>query len=85
MEKQTSAKSLAAKLFIRPKYNVLLINAPRGYQSLLRPLPEGSRIVSKSTKPVEMIQLFASTKSEMSKHFAAAKPLLKDGGLLWAT
>ncbi len=78
-------KTVAQKLFVRDKYTVLLVNPPPGYKDALGPLPAGAKVVTKSTAPVDLIQVFARNKAEMTKLLAGAKPLLKDGGLLWAT
>jgi hypothetical protein len=78
-------KSVAQKLFIRENYTVLLVNAPAGYRKALGELPDGVKVVSKSTTPVDFIQMFAATRAEMTELFRKAKPLLKDDGLLWAT
>jgi hypothetical protein len=78
-------KSIAQKLFIRENDTVLLVNAPKGYQQLLGKLPTGAKVVVKSAKPVELIQIFATTKAAMTDLFRKTKPLLKDGGRLWAT
>ena len=80
-----SDKSVAQKLYIRENYTVLLLNAPKGYRQVLGELPHGARIVTKASKPVDFIQLFAATKADMMKVFLQAKPLLKEDGLLWAT
>jgi len=78
-------KSVAQKLFIRENYTVLLVNAPAGYRKALGELPDGVKVVSKSTSPIDFIQIFAATKAEMTKLFRKVKPLLKEDGLLWAT
>jgi hypothetical protein len=78
-------KTLAQKLFIRENDTVLLVNPPEGYLDLLGQLPEGAKIVSKATQPVEFIQVFAAKKSEMTETLRKVKPLLKEQGLLWAT
>jgi hypothetical protein len=80
-----SNKTVAQKLFIRENYIVLLVNAPKGYKDSIGALPKGARIVSKSTKPVDLIQVFATTKAEMTELLRKAKPLLKEDGLMWAT
>jgi hypothetical protein len=79
------AKPLVQKLFIRENYTVLLLNAPGGYAESLADLPSGAQVVTKATKQVDVIQIFAATKEEMTKLFRRAKPLLKPDGLLWAT
>ncbi len=78
-------KSVAQKLFIREHYTVLLVNAPKGYREVLGDLPDGAKVVSKASAPVDFIQIFAAKKAEMTELFRKVKPLLKDDGLLWAT
>jgi len=80
-----SSKTVAQKLFIRENFTVLLVNAPNGYKDSLGALPAGARVVSRSAKPVDLIQVFAATKAEMSELLRKARPLLKVEGLLWAT
>jgi hypothetical protein len=80
-----AGKSVAQKLFIRPNYTVLLVNAPTGYKDTLGGLPKGAKVVTKSSQPVEFIQVFAATKAEMTKLVRNVKPLLKEDGLLWLT
>jgi hypothetical protein len=80
-----SSKTLAQKLFIRENFTVLLVNAPKGYQDTLGALPAGARVLNKSTKPVDLIQVFARNRNEMSDLLSKVKPLLKKEGLLWAT
>jgi hypothetical protein len=80
-----SGKTVAQKLFIREGYTVLLLNAPRGYAGVLGELPKGAKTVTKATRPVELIQVFATKKAEMLQLLRKAKPLLEPEGLLWAT
>jgi len=78
-------KSVAQKLFIRDNYTILLLGAPKGFKELLGKLPAGAKVVTKATKPVDLVQVFAAKKAEMLDLLRKAKPLLKEGGLLWAT
>ncbi len=80
-----AGKTVAQKLFIRENFIVLLVNAPKGYKDALGELPAGARAITKSDKPVDLIQVFAKNKAEMSELLAKAKLLLKEQGLLWAT
>jgi hypothetical protein len=80
-----SEKSVAEKLLMREGYAVLLVNAPNGYKATLGKLPKGAKIVTESSQPVDLIQIFAATKAGMSELFVKVKPLLKEEGLLWAT
>jgi hypothetical protein len=78
-------KSVAQKLLIREDYTVLLVNPPKGYKATLGNLPKGAKVVAKSSRAVDLIQIFAATKAEMTELFLKVKPLLKEEGLLWAT
>ena len=60
-------KSVAQKLFIRPNYTVLFVNAPKDYRDALGALPKGAKVVTKSSRPVDFIQIFAATKAEMTR------------------
>jgi hypothetical protein len=80
-----SEKSVAQKLLVREDYIVLLVNSPKGYNDTLGKLPRGAKVVTRSTKPVDLIQMFAATKAEMTELFVKVKSLLKENGLLWAT
>jgi hypothetical protein len=80
-----SEKSVAQKLLIREDYTVLLVNVPKGYRDTLGKLPNGAKVVTESSKPVDFIQIFAATKAEMTELFRKVKSLLKEEGLLWAT
>jgi hypothetical protein len=80
-----SDKTVAEKLFIREKYTVLLVNAPKGYKGILGALPSGAKIVARSPGQVDLIQVFAATKAEMIESLGKVKPLLKETGILWAT
>jgi hypothetical protein len=57
-----SETPLAQKLGIRPGMNILTIDAPKDYASILGPLPSGVSIVTKA-KPgaSEIVHLFAPT------------------------
>jgi hypothetical protein len=80
-----AGKSVAQKLFIREGYTVLLLGAPPGYAEMLGKLPAGVKVVTSTRTPVELIQVFAATKADMLEMLRRARPLLKPGGLLWAT
>ncbi len=80
-----SDKSISQKLLIKPGYKVLLINSPAGYQSSLGELPSKAVISTQSSEPVDLVQVFVSSKAELEAHLNQIKPLLKPGGLLWVT
>jgi hypothetical protein len=77
-------KSVAQKLFIRENCTVLLFNGPRGIRAALGALPAGAKLVTRSTKPVDLALIFSAKKAEMIALLRKAKPQLKEHGLMWA-
>jgi hypothetical protein len=67
------------------KHLATTVCTPKGYKDTLGKLPKGAKVVSKSSTPVDFIQIFAATKAEMTELFRKVKPVLKEEGLLWAT
>ncbi len=80
-----SDKSISQKLLIKPGYKVLLINAPDGYQSSLGEIPSRAAILNQSNDPVDLIQVFISSKAELEARLGKTKLLLNPNGLLWVT
>jgi hypothetical protein len=80
-----SQKPVAQKLLIRPGYQVLLLNDPTNYRSILEPLPANVQVLTGSSKPVDLIQVFVTSKRELEDRLAKLKGLLKPKGLLWVT
>jgi predicted CoA-binding protein len=78
-----SDKTVAEKLLIKAGYRVLLVNAPDGYENILKALPQGVKILEKLSKNIDLIQLFVNTLAELEAELIAIKPLLKPDGILW--
>jgi hypothetical protein len=81
----SSTKPIAEKLFIRENYTVLLVNEPEGYKVKMGKLPRNVSLVTKSSGPVDLIQVFVSSKSELESQLRELKLLLRPQGLLWVT
>lgn len=78
-------KTVAQKLLVKPGYKVLLVNAPRNYQQLLGPLPEGVTLLKPSAHAADLVQLFAADRRELEAHLGKLKQALAPNGLLWVT
>jgi hypothetical protein len=79
-----STKALGEKLQIKENYTVLLVNAPTGYEAKLGKLPSNVRIIeSNPVEPVDVVQVFVSTKKEMEVQLKRLKAFVKPKGLLW--
>ncbi len=80
-----SQKSVPQKLLIKSGYQVLLLNAPATYRSQFDPLPADVQILQEATTPVDLIQIFITSKQELENHLGKLKGLLRPKGLLWVT
>src|SRR5262245_3649043 len=74
---------LVKKLGIKPKYTILILNAPDGYN--LVDLPEGATLKTKADGTFDLVQLFAKNKAELDANVQEAIRAMKPGGLLWIT
>jgi hypothetical protein len=80
-----SDKSIAQKLFIKPGNKFLLVKPPGGYLAQMGQLPEGSNILSDSSSPVEVIQVFVTNRLELEAQLPRLKKLLAPKGMMWVT
>ena len=80
-----SDKTIAERLFIKAHYKILLVNAPANYKSMLGKLPPDVTVLGQSSGPVDLIQVFLTSKEELQMQLKSLKPLLKPNGLLWVT
>ena len=78
-------KSIADRLLIKPGYEVLVINAPQDYSTLLGPLPPDVKISKQPSAPADLIQIFLTSKKELEEDLVRLKAVLKPKGLLWIT
>jgi hypothetical protein len=76
-----SATPLAAKLGIRAGSRVLVLAAPQGFS--LDPLPERVRRLSRTRPPLDVVLLFVTRRSELSRRFASLARGLDPAGRLW--
>lgn len=80
-----SEKTIVQKLFIKSNTKVLLINPPEGYLTRIGNLPEAVTILSSSSHPVDVIQVFVNNRAELEAQLPHLKGLLTPKGILWVT
>ena len=78
-------KSIAQKILIKENYRVLLINAPGDYEATLGNLPQNANLLTKSAAPVDLVQVFVTSKKELGEQLPKMKTVLKPNGLLWVS
>lgn len=78
-----SGTPLAKKLGVKAGFSVWTAGAPDGFGDLLDPLPEGAAVTTKDRPEVDMAIVFATTRSEMKRHFDTAMRRIGPGGAVW--
>jgi len=81
-----SGTPLAQKLGIKPGMNVLAINAPEDYASLIGPLPDDASILAKAEPgEAELVHLFVRSLKELDDLLPDARKAMALDGALWVS
>jgi hypothetical protein len=78
-----SGTPLATKLGIKPGSRVFVSNAPKEYRLLVRPLPEGTRIVSVLDESVDLIHAFRTKTQELDRFLQATVKEMRSDAAIW--
>ena len=78
-------KTVAQKLMIKDNYSVRFINEPPDYRITLGQLQDTVTVLAEPSEPVNLIQIFVTSRRELEAQLEDLKPALKTGGLLWVT
>ncbi len=78
-------KSVAQRLFNRKNAQILLVNEPPRYREKIGALPEDATVIYELAGPVDFIQFFITTQSELEAQLSLLKSALKPDGILWVT
>ena len=62
-----SGVPLTRKLGLKPAYTVALIDAPRGFEETLRPLPKGLALVRGASDPCDVALWFVTSHAELER------------------
>jgi hypothetical protein len=74
---------VARKLGLNPGMRALIIAPPPGYLKLLRPLPEGLTVSSKTGAAYPFVQVFATRLSDISKFAKKLRRYAAPNALIW--
>ncbi len=80
-----SVSKLAQKLRLPPGERALLLNAPKGYATLLDPLPPGTVLSTRGRGPFTFVHLFARDIAELERLAPRALAALQYDGVLWVS
>ena len=78
-----SGTPLTKKLGIKEGSHVLLVNAPKDFESELGKLPSDARFVNRANKAVDLILLFAKSQTALNDEFAKMAAKIAPDGTLW--
>jgi len=78
-----SGKPLIRKLGVKPGHRLILRGAPNGFETELRPLPEGVALGGHGARTADCVLLFSTSSAHLEKAFRQAVPLLPPAGMLW--
>jgi hypothetical protein len=79
--KDYSGTPLPKKLGVAVGSRVLVAGAPEGFT--ISPLPTGVELVGRARPPLDVVLLFVTTRSQLSRRFAAPARALAPAGRLW--
>jgi len=80
-----SGTPLAKKLGIKEGAEVLTINAPDDYASLVAPLPAGVRLSDEVRTGVDLIHLFTNDRDELFSTLSECVRTIKQDGAIWVS
>lgn len=78
-----SGKPLSAKLGVKSGDTLAAIDAPPDYRLLLKPLPEGARIIEGPDPSARILHLFARDRADLEAKAATAFGRRPEGGMVW--
>jgi DUF3052 family protein len=80
-----SGTPLAKKLGIKEQTTVVAVGAPKGYRRLLEPLPAAVRFASKLDKTTDIVHVFSTDKSELSRELVSYRKKLAPDAAIWVS
>ena len=80
-----SGTPLAQKLGIKEQTSVAVVDAPKGYRRLLEPLPAAVRFSSKIDKTTDIVHVFSTEKSELSRELVNYRKTLGPSAAVWVS
>lgn len=78
-----SGTPLPKKLGLKEGSRIALINAPKDFARELGELPHNAEIVSRATKPLEIVLLFVLAERALLRDFDKLAKKLASNGMIW--
>lgn len=78
-----SGTPLAKKLGIKEGTRYALINAPKGFEKELAPMPLRTTLVARVTKDLDLILFFCKAETILRKQLPRLSQSIKPNGMIW--
>ena len=78
-----SGTPLPRKLGIKEGHDVVFVAAPDGFRETLGELPEGVRVKSRATGPLDVIVLFVTLRAELERRFERLRAAMDPAAGFW--
>lgn len=79
-----SGTPLVKKLGIKEGFNILIVHAPKDFDTQLD-VPEGVTVSVKARKPYDFVLFFTKSQHELEKEFSRYSANLTPAGMLWVS
>jgi hypothetical protein len=80
-----SGTPLAKKLGIKEGARVVTVDAPKGYRTLLEPLPAAVQFSTKVDKTTDIVHVFSTKKLELASALASYRKKLAASAAVWVS
>ena len=78
-----SGTPLPGKLGIKEQSRIAFVNAPKDFAHYLGALPSSAQVVTRLTKPLDIILLFVTEERVLAREFAKLATKLATNGMIW--
>jgi hypothetical protein len=79
-----SGTPLPRKLGLKPGMRAAWLGAPAQFADLLGPLPDGVRLKTRATGPLDVVVLFVTRRAELTRRLPALGDAVAPAGAVWA-
>jgi len=79
-----SGTPLPRKLGLKPEMQVAWLAAPAHFGELIGPLPDGVRLKTRATGPLDLVVLFVTRRAELARRLPGLRAAVAPDGMVWA-
>ena len=80
-----SGTPLARKLGLKAGNSLVLVGAPKDYEALIAPAPEGVRIGGRVASTTDVVHVFSTRRPELERFLLSCRAKLKPEAAIWVS